>query len=143
MQVLNAIMAEEMKLLEVSLGFATQILRFISYKEYVEELEKAGIQDVQFAERLVRLMKTYKYPSIKVPRIRRFLIQLAIWLMTSDEKYAKLFNDLVMETELENVAETMSEMECFNVFSGSVGLSRHNRPLSSLIETALKLITES
>ena len=139
---LDAIMVEEMKLLEVSLGLATQIFRFISYEEYVEELNKAGIQEVEFAERSVQLLKTYNYPSIKVPRIRRFLIDVAIWLMTSDEKYIKVFKSSGMEAELHNVAETMSELECFNVFSGSVGLSRHNRALSSLVDTALDLIAE-
>lgn len=135
-------MTEEMKLLEASLGLATQIFRFVSHAEYVEELEKAGIREFQFAERLVRSLKTYNYPSIKVPRIRRFLIELAIWLMTSDRKYAKLFSDFGMDIELENVAETVSELECFNVFSGSVGLSRHDRHLSSLVDAALKLISD-
>lgn len=135
-------MVEEMKLLEVSLGLATQIFRFISYEEYVEELDKAGIQEVQFAKRLVQLLRTYNYPSIKVPRIRRFLIELAIWLMTSDGMYVKLFSDLGMEAEFQNVAETVSELECFNVFSGSVGLSRHSRALSSLVDTALELISK-
>jgi len=135
-------MAEEMKLLEVSLGLATQIFRFITYKEYVEELKKAGIREVQFAERLLMLLKTYNYPSIKVPRIRMFLIELTIWLMTSDENHINFFNDCGMQTELLNVAETMSELECFNVFSGNVGLSRHSRALGTLVDAALELINE-
>ncbi|ONK78012.1 uncharacterized protein A4U43_C02F13280 [Asparagus officinalis] len=141
--VLNAIMVEEMKLLEVSLGLAVQIFNVISYEEYMKELEKSGIREDQFAERLVKLLNTYSYPSIKVPRIRRFLIELAIWLMRSDEeKYVTSFKSFGLEAELENVAETMSELECFNVFSGSVGLSRHNRALSSLVEAALEWVRE-
>jgi len=135
-------MVEEIKLLEVSLGLATQIFRFISYAELVKELHKAGIQEVQFAERLVQLLKTYNYPSVKVPRIRMFLVELTIWLMTSDAKHIKFFNDCEVQIELLNVAETMSELECFNVFSGNVGLSRHSRALGALVDTALKLIND-
>ncbi|RWW00504.1 hypothetical protein GW17_00036533 [Ensete ventricosum] len=48
-----------------------------------------------------------------------------------------------MEKELESVSETTSELECFNVFSGSVGLSRHGTPLCSLVDAALELMATS
>uniref|UniRef100_J3NDU4 Uncharacterized protein n=1 Tax=Oryza brachyantha TaxID=4533 RepID=J3NDU4_ORYBR len=41
---------------------------------------------------------------------------------------------------LRRVAETTSELECFHVFSGSAGLSRHAVSLSALVDTALELM---
>lgn len=138
--VLNAIMNGEGKLLEVALGLAGEMLRFLSYEEFVRQLEEARIQGVELVERIVLLLKVHSYPSIKVPGTRRFLVEIAIWLMTYDECYRELFGSLGMEMELQNVADTMSELECFNVFSGSVGLSRHRRDFSSVIDSALDLV---
>ncbi|XP_072975157.1 uncharacterized protein [Typha angustifolia] len=138
--VLNAIMIEKTKLLEVSLGLAAQILRFMSPEEFSKQLHKSGITEAAFVHKLVHILTTYNYPSIKLPRIRRFVVELAIWLMKSDSNYIKLFTDSGMEDELKCVSETTSELECFNVFSGSVGLSRHNISLCSLVDTALQLM---
>lgn len=130
-----------MKLLEASLGLAVEIIKLITPEEYNEELAKAGIKEVEFTEKLVRILNKYNYPSIKVPRIRRFVIELAIVIMKSDESYIRIFRDLGMEKELKHVSETTSELECFNVFSGSVGLSRHNTTLGTLIHIALEMMS--
>ena len=129
-----------MKLLEVSLGLAVEIIKLMSPEEYNEELVKAGIKEAEFPKKLVQILNKYNYPSIKVPRIRRFVIELAIGMMKSDGRYIRIFRDLGMEKELEHVSETTSELECFNVFSGSVGLSRHNTTLCSLVDIALEMM---
>ncbi|RZR99125.1 hypothetical protein BHM03_00028612 [Ensete ventricosum] len=114
-----------MKLLEVSLGLATQAFRFMDAGEYAKQLEQLGIREDEFAE---------KSQSTKVPRIRRFTIELTIWKMNCDEKYIRLFTGIGMEEEIECVSDTTSEIECFNILSGSVGLSRHSTPLGSLVD---------
>ncbi|RVX21878.1 hypothetical protein CK203_001386 [Vitis vinifera] len=116
--VLKAIMSEENKLQEVMLGLAAH------------------------AHELVEILRKYKYPPIKVPRIRRFTIELAIWMMRDKETNVHIFKDLGMEKELEGVLETTSEIESFNIFSGTVGLNRHGTSMHSLVETALKLLEE-
>ena len=45
-----------------------------------------------------------------------------------------------MGAELRRVAETTSELECFHVFSGSAGLSRHAVGLAVLVDAALELM---
>jgi len=45
-----------------------------------------------------------------------------------------------MEEELEGVMDTTSELESFNIFSGTIGLSRHSTTIHSLVETALMLL---
>lgn len=134
-------MHEKEKLLEVSIGLATQICKFLGPTDFAEELEQAGIKETELVEKLVQILKEYSYPEIKVPRIRRFVIEQAIWMMKSHRNYIQLFNDLEMDKLLENVAETTSDLECFHVFSGSVGLSKHRRSLSSVVDTAIELMT--
>ncbi|XXG54404.1 hypothetical protein AAC387_Pa03g2293 [Persea americana] len=140
--VLKATMSKEDKLQEVAIGLAAQIFRFMSSCESGNPFNTSGIKETELAEKLVQILKQYQYPSAKVPRIRRFVIELVIWMMQSKKENIRIFKDLGMEKELRNVAETTSELECFNVFSGSVGLSRHKTTVYSLVDTALKLITD-
>ncbi|KAK9144938.1 hypothetical protein Sjap_004841 [Stephania japonica] len=82
-----------------------------------------------------------QYPSVKAPRIRRFTIELVIWLMRSEESHIYVFRELGMKQELENVMETTSELESFYTFSGSIGLNRYANTMQSLIDEALKLLS--
>ncbi|KAG0496331.1 hypothetical protein HPP92_001022 [Vanilla planifolia] len=123
---------EKEKLLETSIGLALHILRLSNPKEPKDELRSAGFTDQQLAAKVVEILKRYDSPDSKVPRIRRFAIGLVTNLMKYDERYVKLFRDLGMEEALRRTAETTSELECFNVFSGTVGLCRYEVALSSL-----------
>ncbi|WOL16032.1 hypothetical protein Cni_G24814 [Canna indica] len=138
--ILNAIMTAEMELLEASLGLSAQVFKFMDAEEFAEKLQDLNISEVDFGGKLVQILHQYNWPSIKVPRMRSFVIEIAIWMMNSDRKYIKLLRDVGMEKELKCVAETTSELECFNVFSGSVGLSRHGTPLCSFVDAALELM---
>ncbi|OVA04432.1 hypothetical protein BVC80_1395g156 [Macleaya cordata] len=140
--VLRAIMSEGDKLQEVMLGLAAQIFRFMTSIESGIMFEQTGIKETALAIKLVQILKHYQYPPIKVPRIRRFTIELAIWMMREKEKNIKSFKDLGMEKELERVTETTSELESFNVFSGTIGLSRHSTTIHSLVETVLELLAD-
>jgi len=77
-----------------------------------------------------------------VPRIRLYTLELAIALMRSPEgaRFAAHFVELGMERELRRVAETTSGLECFNVFSGSVGLNRRAVGVRSLVDSARELM---
>lgn len=88
---------------------------------YAKQLEQLGTREEEFAERLVQILEEYNHPSTKVPRIRRSTIEITIWMMNCDEKYNRLFTGLGMEEELQCVSETTSEIDCYNIFSGSVG----------------------
>ncbi|PKA53447.1 hypothetical protein AXF42_Ash012389 [Apostasia shenzhenica] len=138
--VFKAVSCEEMKKLEGSIGLAAQVVRLMSHSEFAEELERAGISGTELIQRMVLILQRYNNPSTMVPRIRRFVIELSIWIMQSDEKFIKLFDDFGMMRELSNVVDTTSDLECFIVFSGSVGLSRHRTSMSSLVDTALQFI---
>ncbi|KHN37554.1 hypothetical protein glysoja_007257 [Glycine soja] len=140
--VLQAIMSQENKLQEVMIGLAASVFTFMTSSESSTVFEESGITEAELANKLIHILKKHRYPPTKVPRIRRFVIELAIWMMTEREENIHTFKDLGMEEVLEGVLETTSELESFNVFSGTVGLNRHNLTIHSLVETALKLLED-
>ncbi|RZS16188.1 hypothetical protein BHM03_00048142 [Ensete ventricosum] len=141
--VLKAIMEAKEILLEASIGLTTEICKFLDPDEFAGLLKNAGIEESDLVEKLVQVLKEHRHPEIRVPGIRRFVIEQAAWMMRSNRDSVRLFQQLEMERLLEAVAETTSELECFHIFSGGVGLSRHSKTLSSLVETALHhLLTE-
>ncbi|KAK4283618.1 hypothetical protein QN277_000550 [Acacia crassicarpa] len=140
--ILQAIMSEESKLQEVMVGVAANVFKFMNPHESSTLFEEAGITEAEMANKLIQILKKHKYPPTKVPRIRRFAIELSIWMMNDKEENISIFKELAMEEVLEGVLETTSEVENFNVFSGTFGLNRHNMTIHSLVETALKLFED-
>ncbi|KAG6494453.1 uncharacterized protein LOC122002988 [Zingiber officinale] len=139
--VLKAIMATEGKLLEASLGLTTQICKLTTTPgEFSDALSRAGVEEAELAEKLAAILRKYASPEITVPRMRRFVINQAIWMMKSNRSSIDQFKKVGMERLLESVAETTSELECFHIFSGSVGFSRQSKSLLSRVEKALKLM---
>ncbi|KAJ8767553.1 hypothetical protein K2173_017622 [Erythroxylum novogranatense] len=138
--VLEAIMTGQGKFQEVMVGLAAEVFKYMTGEESRIMFERAGILEADLANKMVQILKTYEHPRIKVPRIRRFAIELAIWMMRENASNVRVFRDLGLESELEAVLETTAQIESFNIFSGTVGLSRHSTTIHSLVETALKLL---
>ncbi|KAF7150269.1 hypothetical protein RHSIM_Rhsim02G0018600 [Rhododendron simsii] len=138
--VLGAIMTEEGKLQEVMVGLAVDVFKFMTSAESSILFRRAGTQEL--AKALVQILRKYKNPANKTPGLRRFVIELGIWLMNYKEKNVKNFKDLGMIEELESVLETTSDLENFNSFFGVVGMSRHSTTIHSLVETAMKLMED-
>ncbi|CAN6343099.1 unnamed protein product [Urochloa humidicola] len=136
------------KALEVSLGLAAQLVRLMGPGELAHHLAAAGgVTEAGLVERLVAVLAAHACPSVRAPRIRRFAVELAIALLRTAPATspamtttAELMVAAGMREELRRVAETTSELECFHVFSGSAGLSRHAVGLAALVETALELM---
>ncbi|XP_054787419.1 uncharacterized protein LOC129293455 [Prosopis cineraria] len=138
--ILPAIMSEENKLQEVMVGVAASVFKFMTSHESSTLFEEAGISEAEMANKLIQILKKHKYPPTKVPRIRRFAIELSIGMMNDKAENICIFKELGMEEALEGVLETTSELESFNVFSGTFGLNRHNVTIHSLVEAALTLL---
>lgn len=136
-------MAEEIKLQEVMIGLAARVFKYMTSLESIVMFKKAGIKELDLANKLVLILRMYQYPSIQIPRMRRFVLELAIWMMKDKKSNIHIFKNLGMEMELEAMAETISDIENFNIFSGTVGLSRHSTTIHTLIETALQLLADS
>ncbi|KAI3975733.1 hypothetical protein MKX01_023159 [Papaver californicum] len=141
--VLQAIMLEGTKMQEVMLGLAAKIFRFMTTLESDIIFEETGIKAIELAKKLVQILEHHDYPPIKVPRIRRFTIELAIWMMKEKKEYIQIFKHPGMEKQLENVTEITSELESFNVFSGTIGRSRDSTTIHSLVETAVDLLADA
>ncbi|XBI79363.1 hypothetical protein VPH35_088854 [Triticum aestivum] len=100
----------------------------------------SGAATVDLVNRLVHVLARYSSPSIKVPRIRRFTVELLIGMLRMDSSFAELMAAAGVGRELRRVAETTSELECFHVFSGSAGVSRHAVSLCALVSEARELM---
>ncbi|KAL2628176.1 hypothetical protein AAZX31_07G236900 [Glycine max] len=140
--ILQAIISEENKIQEVIVGLAGNVFRYMTSHESSIVFEEAGITEAELANKLVQILKKHQYPPTKVPRIRRFVIELAIWMMKDKAENIDTYKGLGMDEVLEGVLETTSELESFNVFSGTVGLNRHTLTTQSLVEMALKLMED-
>ncbi|XP_057546582.1 uncharacterized protein LOC130825397 [Amaranthus tricolor] len=139
--ILKGIKSEEDKLREVMVGLAARAFKFITYSESSIMFDRAGIKENEIANILVQTLKKHQYPKPRFPRIRRFTIELAIWMMNHKETNIHIFRNLGLEHELQNVLETTSEIESFNIFSGTVGLSRFKTSMHLLVETAHNLLS--
>ncbi|KAL1200029.1 hypothetical protein V5N11_030257 [Cardamine amara subsp. amara] len=140
--VLKAIKSEEGKPQEVMVGLAPHILKLMSTpKELRGMFEKAEVSEEELAEALISILKRYEQPVPKVPRIRRFAIELTIRMMKANPETIKIFQNLRMKNELETVFETAAELENFDIFSGTVGLARHGSTINELIEAAIELLS--
>ncbi|XP_048133838.1 uncharacterized protein LOC125314779 [Rhodamnia argentea] len=139
-RVLKAILSGEGKLQEVMVGLAAHAFKFMTAEGSTAVFEGAGFREADLACALVEILRGHRNPHIKVPRMRRFAIELAIWMMRDKLKNVQIFRDLGMEEELEGVLDTTSELDSFNIFSGNIGLSRHSTTIHSLVETALVLL---
>nr|GMD72639.1 uncharacterized protein LOC109169034 [Ipomoea batatas] len=140
--VLQGIWSEQEKLQEMMIGLAAQVFKFMTPEESTIMLQKAGIQECEVADKLVQILAKHQYPSVKVPRMRRFVIELAIWMMRDDKTSSavEVLRNLGMERRLEFVMETTSELENFDVFSGTVGMNRCPQTMHSLLHTAINLL---
>ncbi|XP_048129998.1 uncharacterized protein LOC115728663 [Rhodamnia argentea] len=121
-------------------GLAAHAFKFMTAEESTAVFKRAGFREAVLACALVEILRSHRNPRIDVPRMRRFAIELAICMMRDKSTNVQIFRDLGMEEELEGVLDTTSELESFNIFSGTIGLSRHGTTAHSLVETALMLL---
>ncbi|OAY70670.1 hypothetical protein ACMD2_15135, partial [Ananas comosus] len=140
LRVLEAIMTKEGKLLEVSIGLSVEIWKLIGPEDYSKEVDQLGIKAMELANRLAQILREHDGSTVKLPRIRRSVIEQAIWLMKSDSKYSDLFKVCGMAKEMEYVVRTTSELESFILFSGSVGVNKYRKSMASLVQTAIGLM---
>lgn len=144
MKVLKAIKSEESKHQEVMVGLAPHIIKLMKTPEELRRMfEEAEVSEKELAEALISILKRYEQPVPKVPRIRRFAIELTIAMMNANAETIKTFQNLGMKNELETVFETATELENFDIFSGTVGLARHGSTINELIEEAIKLLSKN
>lgn len=139
---LREMMTQENKLQEVMVGLAAHVLGYMTSNEANAMFKKAGIQEYDLAMALVQILKKNPQPQTKIPRIRRYVVELVTWMMKNNNKNIDIFKHLEMEEELEGILETTSEVESFNIFSGAIGLSRYKTSIHSLVEIAMDLIKD-
>jgi hypothetical protein len=140
--VLGVTMTKSDLVLEVCVGLTTQICRFIDGERFAAELRGARVEERAYVQRLATILGNNEYPKVKIPRMRRFVVQQVIWLMTcpGGGGYMELLRGVGMEGLLVSIADTTSELESYHVFSGSVGIGKHRESFPGIVDSALELI---
>jgi hypothetical protein len=133
-------MVEKTKIMNIFLGLAAQMLRFMEPGDLRASLATARVTDRALVQTLLQILREYSIPCMVVPRIRRYTIELVVAMMQLDTRYMALFVENGMEGDLKRIAGTTSELECFNAFSGSIGLSRRAVTVCSLVKSAMELM---
>ncbi|KAJ3705291.1 hypothetical protein LUZ61_008996 [Rhynchospora tenuis] len=133
-------MEDEYELLEATIGLGVQICKFTSIEEYTEILGDFSYSLDDVAKKLLKILKENNAPNNKFPCLRRYAIELAIWMMESNAPSISDFKSGNLKNVLTMVAETTSDLENFHFFSGDVGVAKHPQTISSLVLKAKRLL---
>ncbi|TXG66759.1 hypothetical protein EZV62_008034 [Acer yangbiense] len=124
---------------------SVELIASTSYEDFQLQPNRFIVQDLLPSLNTYQKGTNYR-KNTNIHRLRkviwRFAIELAIWMMTDKVTNVHIFKEMGMEKELEVVLETTAELKIFNIFSGTVGLSKHSTTIHSLVETALKLLED-
>eukprot|EP01018_Ginkgo_biloba_P010956 Gb_30572 [translate_table: standard] len=147
LQALELVMKEQGRVQEAAIGLAAQIFNLLEVSEIDSLFVEAGMAKISLGKQLVEVLEKYSFPSNKFPSIRRFTLQLVICLLqkekSNEESCFGSSERLGMQSALEGMMDSTSELENFFTFSGSVGLSRHYTTVQSLLESAMDLLGRS
>ena len=104
-----------------------------------ETLDNAGTNKEEVVKVLVQILKNHGASSImKLPRLRRFCVELAISLAEVDDAFVSLFQTHAFGSCLRCVSASTSDLENFATFSGQVGLSLHPSTMEDLLVIAAR-----
>lgn len=116
----------------------------MSLEDFCYVFMDLGIRWWELVYLLVLILRKYDKLVIKVLRIRRFVIELVVWMMEDDmENNVVVFRELGLEKEFEKVFEITAEFENFDVFFGIVGVSCYSRMVYLLVELVLKIFEDN
>ncbi|EPS65785.1 hypothetical protein M569_08988, partial [Genlisea aurea] len=123
------------KVKEAMMGAAAMVVELLPSEIVSEEVGTESVARV-----VSTVLEKYEFPSVKVPNIRRYAVELSVGMMTSATVEAL---DLMgLEEKLASVMKTTSELESFSVFCGTVGVCRHRMSMPSLVEAAMKKLLQ-
>ncbi|KAH9322445.1 hypothetical protein KI387_017084 [Taxus chinensis] len=142
-QVLKFVMEEQgtFQFQEATIGLIAQMFKLMDKSEIDLAFKEVEITKRLFMMRLIEVLRRHSRPSIKIPNIRRFCIELVIYMLEK-EKQNFYMKRLELEEALEQVIESTSEIESYNTFSGSIGLTKHHTTIHSITRTAIKLLCD-
>ena len=104
-----------------------------------ETLDNAGTNKEELVKVLVEMLQSHGGSSImKLPRLRRFCVELAISLAEVDDAFVSLFQTHGFGSCLRCISASTSDLENFATFSGQVGLSLHPSTMEDLLVIAIR-----
>ncbi|KAJ7544973.1 hypothetical protein O6H91_09G101100 [Diphasiastrum complanatum] len=122
------------KMQEATLGLASRITSHLQAHEYNDIYTQKFNREILLA-RIMSLIRNLKL-SNDLPKTRRYTVELVTALMIQDEFFLDEFRKADLESHLQRILETTSEVENFYTFSGTLGLNRHTHTMEELVEIA-------
>ncbi|XP_062182885.1 uncharacterized protein LOC133886990 [Phragmites australis] len=137
--VLEKIMHAKGKQLEALIGLASQIYNVIP--EHCIHVLDSQTNVTGLVQKLVRALNSNKKPSSEYPRMRRVIVEMAIFIVESCPRYATIFREQGMMEALSKVERTPTRLEKYRIFFGDVGVvAESGLPLHDLVARAKGLI---
>lgn len=125
---------------EAAIGLASKTLPLLKPEE-VERMFSGG--GAEFRKEDVVLMvgsvlDAHKVPSMKLPRVRRFCLELVAALVDADPaSFLPLFETHGFASYVDTVSASASDLENYATFSGFIGVAFHHRTMEHLVQTAI------
>ncbi|XP_066333090.1 uncharacterized protein [Miscanthus floridulus] len=140
MQVMENIMFEEGKHLEVLIGLVSQICDMIPEPSIHDQLQLQTNQS-ELVQKLVGALNSNRKPNPEYPRMRRVIVEMVISIVKLCPRYATILREGRMMEALTKIEMTPSKVEKYRVFYGNIGIVLESGPsLTALVATAKRLI---
>lgn len=128
----RAILCKSCRVQEAVLGLAIA-LRCLSDEEFTSLFETQTVNRTQLVDRLMVCL-SHAPSTTKRPKTRRYALELIFILLSRDnEAFKPLFAEKDLSSTLLTVLDNISDVENYLLFSGGMGLTRHNVDMESLV----------
>ncbi|KAJ1266136.1 hypothetical protein BS78_08G127600 [Paspalum vaginatum] len=104
------------KVLESFVGLAVQICRSMDTSMFAEKLCDAKLNVDIRVKKLKKILELYKSPTTEFPYIRRYTLELLIWMVENNNSNIEVLLQCGMYEQLHEVEETARKLESFKLF---------------------------
>ncbi|KAH7280398.1 hypothetical protein KP509_37G065500 [Ceratopteris richardii] len=129
---------------EAAIGLLAVVVGELSEEELCKVMEDEAVMPEEMAAKLERLLERNSRVSTELPRLRRYVIELALALAEHHKtKFMPVFEKLHFRSKIRLVADSLSELENYATFSGASGVTPFMVPMSQLVDTAMERLPKS
>ncbi|KAH7280380.1 hypothetical protein KP509_37G064700 [Ceratopteris richardii] len=124
---------------EAAIGLLAVTVAEVKTEELVKAMENGGMTVAGLASKLDMLLKRHTGASTALPRLRRYVIELAVALAERHETvFIAPFQEINFRSRLRRVADSVCELENYATFSGVSGLTAYDVAMSQLVDMAIE-----
>jgi hypothetical protein len=113
-------------------------LRRLSDEEFTSLFETQTVERTRLVDRLLWCL-SHAPSTTSRPKTRRYALELIFILLSRDEAFKPLFADKYLPSTLVTMLDNISDVENYLLFSGGMGLTRHDDDMESLVIKVLEI----